>query len=198
MGLTFDYITNQDILTEEDQDGLLIPSISTLEELKEFEHLNIEKAVEWSLKRRFNLKTVFSEDFIKTLHKKMFSDVWKWAGTFRTTNTGSGVDKLEIHTELRSLIEDTLHWIINKTYDPDEIALRFQSRLVSIHCFPSGNSRHSRLIADIIITHIFKKPVFSWGRNLTADNKIIREKYAQAQQEAGHGDFSLLIEFARS
>jgi|AntRauTorckE6833_2_1112554.scaffolds.fasta_scaffold00233_4 Fic-DOC domain mobile mystery protein B len=198
MGLTFDYITDQDILTEEDKEGLLIPSITVLEDLKEFEHLNIEKAVEWSLKRRLNLKTVFSEDFIKTLHKKMFGDVWKWAGSFRTINKGSGVDKLEIQTELRSLIENTLHWIINKTYDPDEIALRFQNRLVSIHCFPSGNSRHSRLIADIIITHIFKKPVFSWGRNLPADNRIIREKYTQAQQEADNGNFALLIEFARS
>lgn len=33
----------------------------------------------------------------------------------------------------------------------DEFAIRFKHRLVSIHCFPNGNGRHSRMIADIMV-----------------------------------------------
>ena len=43
------------------------------------------------------------------------------------------------------------------------IAVRFKHRIVSIHCFPNGNGRHSRLMADIIIEKVFNKPVFNWG-----------------------------------
>jgi hypothetical protein len=45
MGLNSDYIDGQTPLNEEEQNGLLIPSITTREELDEFEQLNIEKAI---------------------------------------------------------------------------------------------------------------------------------------------------------
>ena len=50
---------------------------------------------------------------------------------------------------------------VHDTFTPDEIAVRFKHRIVSIHCFPNGNGRHSRLMADIIIDKIYKLPVFS-------------------------------------
>jgi hypothetical protein len=37
-------------------------------------------------------------------------------------------------------------WVRNKTYSPEEISIRFKYRIVSIHCFPNGNGRHSRLM----------------------------------------------------
>ncbi|MEN9304263.1 MAG: hypothetical protein RL264_2692 [Bacteroidota bacterium] len=46
MGLKIDYITGQTPLNEEEQEGLLIPSITTREELDEFEQLNIENAIQ--------------------------------------------------------------------------------------------------------------------------------------------------------
>jgi Fic-DOC domain mobile mystery protein B len=86
-----------------------------------------------------------------------------WAGDFRRTNKNIGVDKWQISTDLKYLLDDALYWHKNNTYPPDEIAIRFKHRLVSIHCFPNGNGRHSRLMADIIIEKIFKQAVFSWG-----------------------------------
>jgi fido (protein-threonine AMPylation protein) len=66
-------------------------------------------------------------------------------------------------SEFKYLLDDAKYWHENNTYPPDEIAVRFKHRLVSIHCFPNGNGRHSRLMADIIIEKIYKQPVFSWG-----------------------------------
>jgi fido (protein-threonine AMPylation protein) len=34
---------------------------------------------------------MLSEDFMRTLHKRMLGDVWEWAGTFRTTERNIGV-----------------------------------------------------------------------------------------------------------
>ena len=85
--------------------------------------------------------------------------------TRRKTNKNIGVDKTLIAVELRKLIDDCKFWIDNKTFDPEEIAIRFSHRLVKIHVFPNGNGRHSRLVADILISKVFNKPVFTWGRS---------------------------------
>ncbi len=64
-----------------------------------------------------------------------------------------------ISVELKHLLDDTQFWIDHTTYPPDEIAVRFKHRIVSIHCFPNGNGRHTRLMGDIIVEKIFKRPV---------------------------------------
>ncbi|MFN7275084.1 MAG: cell filamentation protein Fic, partial [Bacteroidota bacterium] len=86
----------------------------------------------------------------------------------------------------------------NNTYSADELSLRFKHRLVSIHCFPNGNGRHSRLMADIIIEKIFLLPVFTWGANQPPELGDVRMNYLRAMKAADQGDFDLLLAFARS
>jgi fido (protein-threonine AMPylation protein) len=61
----------------------LILSITTREELNEFEQQNIEKAIQWTYIRKLKKEQLLTEKFITELHKKMYGDVWKWAGKFR-------------------------------------------------------------------------------------------------------------------
>lgn len=196
MGLDLDYTDGQTPLDEDEKEGLLIKNIATRGDLDEFEQLNIEKAVLWTLKRKFKADTILNEVFIKDLHRRMYGDVWKWAGEFRKTNKNIGVDKLQIAVELRTLIDDCTFWIANNSFNVDEIAIRFKHRLVSIHCFTNGNGRHSRLMADIITEQIFKQPVFSWGAGNS--NQEVRSNYLKAVRAADVGEYGLLIEFARS
>ncbi|MHB8579410.1 MAG: mobile mystery protein B [Ignavibacteriaceae bacterium] len=197
MGLELDYIYGQTPLDEDEKEGLKIPTITTRKELDEFEQLNIEKAVEWSLTRKINLESILTEKFVKDLHIRMFDDVWTWAGEFRKSNKNIGVDKFQISIELRNLFDNCKYWIKEKTFTEDEIAVRFSHRMVSIHPFPNGNGRHSRLIADILISHGFGKDVFSWGRtNLTSKSKT-RTKYLSALHAADEGNYQSLIKFAR-
>ena len=198
MGLDLIYNDGQTPLDEDEKEGLLIQSIATRGELDEFEQQNIEDTIQWSLTRRFKSEQILSESFIQELHKKMYRNVWRWAGEYRKTNKNIGVDKLEIPIALRSLIDDASYWLENNIYDPEEFAIRFKHRLVSIHCFPNGNGRHSRMIADIIVEKIFQQPVFSWGSKSLSDEKESREKYLLALRKADKGDFSLLLKFARS
>lgn len=197
MGLVFDFEDGQTPLDEDEKDGLLIQTISNRNDLNEFEQQNIENAIEWTIRRKFRQDIILSEMFVKDLHKRMYGDVWAWAGKFRKTNKNIRTDKLQISIELKNLLDDTTHWIQQKTFEPDEIAIRFKHRLVSIHCFTNGNGRHSRLMADIIIEHIFKLPVFTWGaEEIKTEN--VRNIYLKAVKKADAGDYKNLILFARS
>lgn len=198
MGLGSEYLDGQTPLDEEEREGLLIPTIATRGELDEFEQQNIEKAIQWAMGRSFKPVNVFTEEFVRMVHKRMYAEVWAWAGEFRKTDKNIGIEKWRIPTELRHLLDDARYWHENNTYPPDEIALRFKHRMVSIHCFANGNGRHSRLMADIVIEKIYKLPVFTWGAAEYSNGGDARAAYLQAVKAADKSDYRLLLAFARS
>lgn len=197
MGLELEYEDGQTPLSEEEKDGLLIKSITTHAELNEHEQLNIEQAVKWVIESKLNKDKILTEDFIRTLHKKMLGNVWAWAGEFRKSEKNIGVKWINIGVDLKMLLDDTRYWIENDTYSPDEIAIRFKHRLVNIHCFPNGNGRHSRIMADIIIESIFKNKIFTWNHSNMVKADDTRKNYINAIREGDKGNISLLIKFAR-
>ena len=132
------------------------------------------------------------------VHKHMYADVWAWAGEFRKTKKNIGIDRWQIATALWYLLDDIRYWHENNTYPPDEIAVRLKHRIVSIHCFPNGNGRHSRLMADIIVEKIYGQPIFTWGEGKLSSEIDTREAYLRALKVADAGEYDLLIQFARS
>jgi len=198
MGLEIEYIIGQTRLSEEEMEELKIFSITTRGELDEFEQLNIQKAIEWTLRLKIKPENLCTEKFALDLHKKMFGDVWRWAGSFRKSEKNIGVLSYKIAVELKQLLDDTLYWFKNDTYSNNEIAIRFKHRLVSIHCFPNGNGRHSRLMADLIMVKLFNESYFSWGSRSLAKANEIREKYIKALKEADNQNYEPLITFAKS
>lgn len=198
MGLGLDYVDGQTPLSEEEKNGLLIKTITTHGELDEQEQLNIEQAIEWTIKTKFKKDRIFSEKFIKDLHKRMFGNVWSWAGKFRTSEKNIGIKWVMIGVELKKLFDDTKYWIENKTYSNEEIAIRFKHRLVNIHCFPNGNGRHSRIMADIIMESIFGNKPFSWNQSNMVKADQIRKNYINAIREGDKGNIQPLIDFAKN
>jgi Fic-DOC domain mobile mystery protein B len=198
MGLNINYIEGQTPLSEDEQEGLKIPSITTREELDEFEQLNIEKAIQWTFGKKLKAEQLFSEKFIKDLHKRMYGEVWKWAGTFRTSEKNIGVKSYLIGIEFKQLLDDAVYWTQNKTYNSQEIAIRFKHRLVSIHCFANGNGRHSRLMADLIMEKLYNEKFFSWGSNNLVKATETRTAYIKAVKKADQQDLLPLIAFAKS
>ena len=198
MGLNLEYEDGQTPIDENEQDSLLIDSISTMTELNEFEQHNIEEAIEWTLRKKITAEEFLSEKFICELHRRMFGNVWEWAGSFRKTEKNLGVKSYLIGVELKQVLDDCRYWIENKTYPEEEIAVRLKHRIVSIHCFANGNGRHSRLLADVLMQKIFLKPVFTWGASPLHRNNEPRKKYLKAVKLADKGDLSALIDFANS
>ena len=85
MGLNLEYIEGQTPISEEEKEGIKIKSIITHSDLNQMEQLNIEKAMIWLMRTKINPDKILSIEFLKSLHKKMFGDVWNWAGEFRNT-----------------------------------------------------------------------------------------------------------------
>ena len=197
MGLDLDYAEGQTPLDEDEKEGLLIPTITTRGELDEFEQLGVEKANEWLLTKKLSISKILVEEFVRDLHKRMFNDVWKWAGEFRKTDKNIGVDKFMIGIELKNLFDDCNYWIEKKVFSEDEITVRFSHRLVLIHPFANGNGRHSRLITDVLVTKGFGKSYFTWGSVSLTKQGEARTKYLEALRAADKNDYRNLIEFAR-
>jgi len=198
MGLNLKYTDGQTPLDEDEKEGLKIKSITTQGELNEFEQLNIEKAVEWIIHTNLKSEIILTEKFIKGLHAKMYGDVWKWAGKFRKSDKNIGINWTQISIELKNLIDDTNFWIEKNTFEPEEIAIRFKHRIVSIHCFPTGNGRHSRIMADLIMEFIFEAEIFSWHKSNMVKADETRGKYITALRKADNGNINPLIEFAKN
>ncbi|MHA8061504.1 mobile mystery protein B [Aquirufa beregesia] len=148
--------------------------------------------------RTIKAEELLTEEFICKVHERMYANVWKWAGKFGKTNKNLGVDTWQIPSELRKLLDDARFWYENNIYLRDEMAIRFKHRIVSIHCFPNGNGRHSRLMADIISDKIYQQPEFTWGSSTSKNEHEIRNYYLNAVKAADRGDFNLLLAFARS
>lgn len=185
-------------LEPHEREGLLQTWITHRSDLNEAEQENIVEGAAWARgRRRLRLEQMLTEDFMRTLHKRMFGDVWRWAGTFRTTERNIGVQAYRIGMELTSLLGDTRYWIEHETFPLEEIAIRFHHRLVAIHPFPNGNGRHARLAADLLIQRLGGEP-FSWGGGSLADVGELRALYVSALRAADNHDIGPLLEFARN
>lgn len=185
-----------------DEDDLadLIPAfVATRGDLNVVEFDNITKAMPWALDqaRKGGPKVVLDYAFLFTLHRRMFEDVWKWAGTHRHRVTNIGVEPSQIPMQTKQTLDDAMFWHDNDVYDIDERAVRIHRRLVAVHPFPNGNGRCTRLLADLYLTAI-GQPIFSWGAGGTIDEDgDVRSSYLDALRAADADDYAALVVFAR-
>jgi Fic-DOC domain mobile mystery protein B len=176
--------------------GLKHKHVTTQDELNELEQANIESGLLWLGRRR---KTdILTERFILELHRRLFGDVWIWAGQFRSSGKNIGVDPYEIAAELKILLDDANYWVEHKTYSPLEAGARFHHRLVKIHPFRNGNGRHARIAADTYVIDRLGHVPIDWaaGHDLQKNNER-RTAYTAALKSADRGDYGPLFAFAR-
>jgi len=173
--------------------GLKHKHITTQGELDQLEQANIESGLRWLGRQR---AYVLTDDFAITLHKRLFGDVWDWAGTFRKTGKNIGTDPIHIPVELRTLMGDAKYWADNKTYSPSEAAIRLHHRLVKTHPFPNGNGRHARIMADAVLDCVYNAKPIDWagGHDLQKMNER-RTAYIAALKAADQDDMGPLMKF---
>lgn len=183
-------------LTPDERAGLRLIHIETRAELNEAEQANIVAGLQWvNARRPANILTI---DFAKALHKRMFGEVWTWAGNFsREYNRRIGVDANEIPIALRTLFDDATYWIEHTTFPPDEIAARFHQRLTQIHPFPNGNGRHARFMTDFLLEQM-GADAFTWGAHDLRGEGESRAAYIAALHRADDGAFADLMAICRS
>jgi Fic-DOC domain mobile mystery protein B len=184
-------------LNPEQRTGLLQSWITNRNDLNEAEQENIVNGAAWARRRRGKPADLLTDDYVKTLHKQMFGEVWKWAGTYRQNELNIGLAPNRVPVEMPAMLDDVLFWVENETFPPDEIAARLHHRLTQIHAFANGNGRHARMMADLLIERLGGK-AFSWGSGSLADAGKLRAKYVAALEAAdGHG-IEPLLAFVRA
>jgi Fic-DOC domain mobile mystery protein B len=189
-----DYAESATPLDPDEMEGLRFKHISTRGELDQLEQANITEGMKWLGRQK--TPDVLTEGFVCDLHRWLFGDVWKWAGSVRKTEKNTGEDPFQIASQLRQLLDDVRYWVENDTYPPKELAARFHHKLVYIHLFPNGNGRHARIMADAVLTKLLDEPAIDWagGYRLESMNER-REEYIAALRAADEHDFSNLLKF---
>jgi Fic-DOC domain mobile mystery protein B len=181
-------------LTPEEREGLIPSHVTLRRELNELEQQNILEADAWAFARKRNL---FGEAFGRSLHRRMFDKVWRWAGAYRKTDKNIGIECWRIPGRIPEILSDAGYWIEHETFAPDEIAVRFHHALVFVHPFANGNGRWSRLMADLVAVKL-GRPRFSWGRSDLRKSDEVRQTYIGALKTADAHDIRPLLVFARS
>ncbi len=181
-------------LDPDEREGLKHPHITTRAELNHLESANISSGLLWLGCQR--APNILTDEFSRKLHKQLFGEVWRWAGTYRKTEKNIGVDPIRISVEHRILLDDAKYWVDHETYSSKEAAARFHHRLVYIHPFPNGNGRHARIMADAYIEKIFNEAPIEWGgENILNSESKIRKQYIDALGFADNGDYLPLFKF---
>ena len=182
-------------LNPDERTGLLHSWIATRADLNLAEQNNIESGAIWA--RQAEFRDLLDVKFVISLHKRMFGEVWSWAGKFRRTEKNIGVAPNLIGSNTGMLLDDARYWIEQQTYQPTELAVRLHHRLVYIHPFSNGNGRHARLLANLVLCRLGERSL-SWGSNSQQDINTVRGAYIRALRRADREDYDALIKFARS
>jgi len=181
-------------LDRDELEGLRFRHITTRGELDELEQANIQTGLRLLAQRR--TARILTDDFALTLHKRLFGDVWSWAGTLRRTEKNIGVDPLMIAVELRTLLDDAAFRLEHDIYAPTEAALRLHHRMVKIHPFANGNGRHARIMADTVLTKLYAAPPIDWSAEHDLQRMNDRRRaYIDALRAADRGDYGPLFAF---
>jgi len=188
-------------LSDEDLTGAIPLDMTTRSDLNRYERQNIAKALPWALRyaRLEGPLGVIDFTFLFQLHRRMFGEVWTWAGKQRRRETNVGVDPAQIPTQARQALDDARYWHENAIFETDELSVRIHFRLVRVHPFANGNGRCTRLVADLY-RHSIGWPFLPWGGEAASlDNQgPARAAYIAAIVEAERGNYQPLIDFARS
>ena len=183
-------------LEADDFDQLIPTDIATRAELNAAERDNIVDARIWAFTQQpiTDVQQLFETPTVDEIHRRMFGDVWKWAGKRRTRATTIGVAPAQIVTHLKDALDDAKYWKDNAPFDPVETAVRIHHRLVFVHPYVNGNGRHARLVADLYL-HLVNGSTLQWGPDETEPSDS-RAAYIAALRKADGGDYSQLITYA--
>ncbi len=185
-------------LTADDVLGLKLPATAH-GELNALEAENILHGWRWAVRStKSRMPNMLTDTYMRELHRRMFGEVWEWAGHYRLRETSVGVDPVQIRPRLMVVLGDARYWLDSKTYPPDEFAIRLHHRIVQVHPFRNGNGRHARMIADLVLLRHHKEKRLPWGGYTLGRTDPRRDEYLVAIRAADGHDYGPLLEFCRS
>lgn len=181
-------------LSLELQKGLKLKHIQNMGELDEYEEKNIAEGLAWleSCNEEYGIC-----NFWRKLHKKLFGDVWRWAGKIREHELANPYFNKphQIWTSFKKLEDDLKYWLDKREIPFQEIVARFHEKIETIHPFANGNGRFGRILVEYFCRKE-NEQIPTWGAVFKDDPKIRRQRYIEALDHVRQkGSYELLIQF---
>ena len=179
----------------DDISGLLRDDVTTRGQLDAAETLNILEAVEWL--KRGRIDDVFTVSFYTELHKRMYNQVWEWAGLLRSVTgfvPNIGVAPTMVPMELgRVAMEYARIWEACTGLLP--FIAHYHHQLVWVHPFNNGNGRWARLACDAVVERIAGSKRIVWATDTLNVQSDERATYICALNRADNGDLQPLLNY---
>jgi Fic-DOC domain mobile mystery protein B len=175
----FDTSAGSTPIDEDEALGLKLTWVRTRGDLNDAEAANILDARR--VIRSPGVADVLDDLWLRQLHRRMFGQVWDWAGAYRLSDRNIGISWTDVPAAVRNLVRDAQAWIEDD--DQRATVARFHHRLVAIHPFPNGNGRHSRAAADYLCIAVKLEPP-DWGAPTYAETAQLRAAYLAALRAA--------------
>lgn len=191
--------SNPELITAK-QTGLPINYLKTTRHsvINEVEDKNLIDLYDYVLDD-FNSNTILTMNIISKWHKKLFSNIYPFAGRYRTVDMQKGAGAISMTWLLRFLdhipeIDKLLKELSkSKNLTIDELALKiseFICEFLFIHPYREGNGRISRLVGDFFLVKNGFPPI---GANLKVDNSTYIEKLHIGYNQKDYQPLSLLV-----
>ncbi len=133
--------------------------INSSEEIHELERELLEEAYVLFFKE-LEADTLFDETYFQQLHKRTFSDLYEWAGVYRSFNMSKGDSRFCQGAYLSSSSQTIFKALAQENYlkdyaseSKDKFANRlayYKSELIALHPFYEINGRITRMFFDMI------------------------------------------------
>jgi len=143
-------------------------------------------------------ETEISTQLLLEIHRIAFSELYDWAGSWRTTTVTVGQLTPPEPTNVLQLMYqfvDNLNYKINNDSNQlDHIACLTYAHyeFIRIHPFNNGNGRTGRILMNIVALKFGYKPIELYHRE--GDS---RRTYIEAMKSADHGNFEPLTSLIR-
>lgn len=97
------------------------------------------------------LDELVADSFLRNLHRRLYGEIWTWAGKFRRSELNIGIAPERIVMELRSSFEGIRYrWEHTDDWTARDLGAVVHAEGVRIHPFVDGNGRSTRLHADLV------------------------------------------------
>ncbi len=140
-------------LSPADLDGLIPTFVATRDDIAAAERFNIESAHAWAFgtRRTATPERLLTVRFSDRVHRRMFGDVWRWAGRHRTEPRPGGASPGRIAVRLETLLVETLALHADPMLDRAVIAHHLHEGLGRLKAYPDGNARHASFMAELYL-----------------------------------------------
>lgn len=114
-----------------------------------------------------SLSDLLTDHFLRDLHRRLYEDIWTWAGVFRARELAQGVAPELLTSELRESLDTiSYRWRATSDWTPKQLGMVVHAETVRIHPFADGNGRTTRLLADLVFAAVQDGPdvdLFDWS-----------------------------------